>query len=201
MKALSKIFTGLLALFVVTEAHAMRWYSSSTGRWFSRDPIQEKGGLHLYAFVFNNPIMFIDPDGRKVQMCCRDINVNPALDCLAKICGKRHCWLKTDTKQAGMGPANAGPLPACPCGSATAVVDHSKETGATCYDIPNANEDCVNNELQIGKSLGPWKASNNCNSYAGDVAKKCGGDNICLRWTEICGPDFGCTTVCTQWAY
>ena len=32
-------------------------------RWLNRDPIQEKGGLNLYGFVLNNPVLFIDPFG------------------------------------------------------------------------------------------------------------------------------------------
>lgn len=31
-----------------------------TGRWPSRDPIEEEGGLNLYGFVWNNSIIYID---------------------------------------------------------------------------------------------------------------------------------------------
>ena len=37
-----------------------RHYSPSLGRFLSRDPIQEQGGLNLYAFVKNNPIHTTD---------------------------------------------------------------------------------------------------------------------------------------------
>jgi len=40
-----------------------RAYDSNLGRWLSRDPIAEGGGLNLYAYVGNNPISFIDPLG------------------------------------------------------------------------------------------------------------------------------------------
>ena len=45
-----------------------RHYSPALGRFLSRDPIQEQGGLNLYAFVLNMPIFNIDirgniPDG------------------------------------------------------------------------------------------------------------------------------------------
>jgi len=53
----------LLALLVVTQAHAMRWYSPNTGRWFSRDPIEVKGGLNEFAFAENHPPISIDPLG------------------------------------------------------------------------------------------------------------------------------------------
>jgi RHS repeat-associated protein len=37
-----------------------RFYSPQLGRWINRDPISEPGGLNLYAFVGNNPIVQID---------------------------------------------------------------------------------------------------------------------------------------------
>jgi uncharacterized protein RhaS with RHS repeats len=33
------------------------------GRWLTRDPLQEAGGINLYGFVKNNPVNFIDPYG------------------------------------------------------------------------------------------------------------------------------------------
>ncbi len=40
-----------------------RYYNPSTGRWLSRDPIGEKGGLNFYAFVHNEPVGRFDPLG------------------------------------------------------------------------------------------------------------------------------------------
>jgi len=37
-----------------------RSYSPFLGRWLSRDPIHELGGLNLYAYVNNNPLTLID---------------------------------------------------------------------------------------------------------------------------------------------
>jgi len=34
------------------------------GRWPNWDPIDTDGGLNIYAFVGNNPMKYIDPDGR-----------------------------------------------------------------------------------------------------------------------------------------
>ena len=35
----------------------------------------------------------------------------------------KHCFPKTDTIEAGMGPADNGPLPSCPLGVSTAILD------------------------------------------------------------------------------
>ena len=37
-----------------------RYYLPETGRWLSRDPLGERGGLNLYAFVINNAINYFD---------------------------------------------------------------------------------------------------------------------------------------------
>ncbi|MDD4406312.1 MAG: RHS repeat-associated core domain-containing protein [Parabacteroides sp.] len=36
--------------------YGYRYYSPALGRWLSRDPIEERGGLNLYAFVNNDPV-------------------------------------------------------------------------------------------------------------------------------------------------
>ncbi len=37
-----------------------RYYSPELGRWISRDPIEEEGGVNLYAMVENSPVNKID---------------------------------------------------------------------------------------------------------------------------------------------
>ncbi len=36
--------------------YGYRYYSPDMGRWISRDPIEEQGGLNLYGFVNNDPV-------------------------------------------------------------------------------------------------------------------------------------------------
>ncbi len=43
--------------------YGYRYYDPVTGRWPSRDPIEEAGGLNLYGFVENDPSSLIDPRG------------------------------------------------------------------------------------------------------------------------------------------
>jgi hypothetical protein len=60
VKTLPRLLVALIALFVITEAQAMRWYSPSTGRWLSRDPIGEWGGVNNYALAGNSPVNAFD---------------------------------------------------------------------------------------------------------------------------------------------
>lgn len=54
----------LLALaFVLFISAARAGYDPTIGRWLSRDPIGEDGGLNLYTYVGNNPIYWTDPLG------------------------------------------------------------------------------------------------------------------------------------------
>jgi RHS repeat-associated protein len=40
--------------------YGYRYYNPSTGRWLSRDPMGEKGGLNLYEFVLNSSVNYVD---------------------------------------------------------------------------------------------------------------------------------------------
>lgn len=57
-------FTGLFALpdqGLVMAAN--RVYDPDLGRWLSRDPIGESGGMNLYRYANNNPVNWTDLDG------------------------------------------------------------------------------------------------------------------------------------------
>jgi RHS repeat-associated protein len=44
--------------------YGYRYYDPVTGRWPSRDPIEESGGVNLYGFIMNNPIIYHDYLGK-----------------------------------------------------------------------------------------------------------------------------------------
>ena len=60
-----------------------RHYSPDLGRWLSRDPIEEKGGWNLYAFVKNRSIDVIDKQGKISIMTVTgpDYDVSPNASC------------------------------------------------------------------------------------------------------------------------
>ncbi|MCF6313017.1 MAG: hypothetical protein L3J39_11250 [Verrucomicrobiales bacterium] len=78
-----------------------------SGRWASRDPIGEDGGLNLYGFVYSNPQYWIDVLGKAPQ---RPKNPrtdgklqpgpNPTSDCAGHACGSKD--------QQGFIPENKG---------------------------------------------------------------------------------------------
>jgi RHS repeat-associated protein len=47
--------------------YGYRFYDPNLQRWLNRDPIGEKGGINLYAFVWNAPFDYLDSDGRAAK--------------------------------------------------------------------------------------------------------------------------------------
>ena len=43
--------------------YGYRYYNPSTGRWLSRDPIEEADGPAIYVYTHNDPVDFADPFG------------------------------------------------------------------------------------------------------------------------------------------
>lgn len=72
MKAMkTRILLGIVALLgVLLGQEAQAFYNSCTGRWLSRDPIGEKGGVPLTAFVANSPANSVDALGHVARGAC-----------------------------------------------------------------------------------------------------------------------------------
>ena len=71
MITLNKLILILVIIMATLCLHA-RSYEPIAGRWISRDPIKGKlsivQSINRYQFCYNNPLRFIDPDGRTVTM-------------------------------------------------------------------------------------------------------------------------------------
>jgi RHS repeat-associated protein len=158
----------------------LRDLDASASRWTSTDPGGFPAGLNLYEFAASSPISFFDPLGLEVSVCSRPADL-PIIGFL----GIPHRWVKTSQKEAGLGQPG-GNVPGqgnyvlwnnIPYFSKTEIVDHSGQStspGSTCKVVPNVDEACVNEKLELGKSMGPWSlGSNDCWEFAAEVVRSC----------------------------
>ena len=54
--------------------YGARFYDPAVGRWFTPDALAEKYyDQSTYTYTLNNPILFVDPDGNQVEMCCEKL--------------------------------------------------------------------------------------------------------------------------------
>ena len=70
--------------------YGYRYYQPSTGRWLSRDPQEEQGGVNLYTFAENVPVNLFDYLG--LQSSCSTCHTPKELQTLQP---KKHCKLKS----------------------------------------------------------------------------------------------------------
>jgi len=60
------IVSVLFAMLCIAQT-ASAWYAPGLQRWINRDPIEEEGGVNLYAFAGNEPTEFIDSWGTQIS--------------------------------------------------------------------------------------------------------------------------------------
>jgi hypothetical protein len=67
----------LSILFHMLTSMCMAHYDPNQGRWMNRDSIEENGGLNLYGFVGNNPVLHVDNLGQKVALSLQEHDFVP----------------------------------------------------------------------------------------------------------------------------
>jgi RHS repeat-associated protein len=80
--------------------YGYRYYSPSSGRWLSKDPIQEEGGLNIYTFTENSPLNSTDLFG---LVCFLSIQCN-----FSRLVPSRVSW---------RGPTAVWNCTTCECGT------------------------------------------------------------------------------------
>jgi len=129
--------------------YGYRYYTASTGRWISKDPIEERGGRNLYAACLNNLVIQVDRLGKwswPTTIAGDAENLDDCLDACDKICFKCgpinncrscycYCWAKFPPTPRGKSQASLiaewqklhpnDSWPTCPDGS-QAHAHHAK---------------------------------------------------------------------------
>ncbi|UDQ98355.1 RHS repeat-associated core domain-containing protein [Lentisphaerota bacterium WC36G] len=82
-----------------------RYYNPSTGKWLSRDPIQENGGINLYALVNNDVANYWDLLGKK----CVPKLVTGSFTAIGKNYAKEKGWWFDEFSYSGwVNPSDSG---------------------------------------------------------------------------------------------
>ena len=76
-----------------------RYYNSDVGRYIRIDPIGFDGGINLFSYTYNNPIVFLDPDGTFAWIilspCIKGAMTSAVVDVViqeVKCCWKQFGW-------------------------------------------------------------------------------------------------------------
>ena len=115
--------------------YGYRYYDPQTGRWPSRDPIEEEGGVNMYGFVVNDGVNRWDYLGLK-KPCCGDKEYDPKSECCndGKLISKRSCTTVMYVGHAGSPPKgtpNRGDRGVCvTCMRDTKNNNFNEDTGA-----------------------------------------------------------------------
>jgi RHS repeat-associated protein len=82
--------------------YGFRYYDPGTGRWPSRDPLQEGGGNNLYRFTWNNPLNWIDVLGG-IPLAPGGNIEQPERPDPYKCVGGQHCYKSRGVDLADLG--------------------------------------------------------------------------------------------------
>jgi RHS repeat-associated protein len=162
--------------------YGYRYYDPTTGRWPSRDPIEELGGLNLYGMVNNNPPNLYDHLGLrcKIEGPCKLVKETPGFGwkALFSDCTYRCVEENRDPQKGGFlgAPILCSNVPKpytwpeddYVCGSCP------KEYDGVVYVADLNFGDCSKSDCRKG-----------CNDILGNTISACRGVPLCIAGAEL----------------
>ena len=166
-----KWLVSALLLWLACAPLAQAFYNPSTGRWLSRDPIAEKGGRNVHAFVGNSPVSNIDKLGLK---CCvlvypRGTGPNGGFN------RHGHSALKCDNAYISVFPTDASdgvtPSPGVWRTEAEDLAEYGGPSSSTCMDcLDESVIGTILAEAQCGGGQGTFDGlRHNCSDFVRDA--------------------------------
>ncbi len=162
-----------------------RYFDAETGRFISEDPIGFAGGdLNLYAYVQNNPILFVDPSG--LDTWGIGFSFTFTIFNHSSTFGAQYVW--DDKGNSGItGTVGYGPGVSRNFGSTAAgVIDFSQTNAETIYQLSGAGGQTGGG---IFEGLGGQLEINYSDSYVGSTSSIGwgGGGSV---YTQVTGTSF-----------
>ncbi len=140
-----------------------RAYDGNMGRWLSRDPIDERGGFNLYAYITNNVVNNIDPYGTdNVSICYRDMQI--------PILPYKHCFVYNGASSP-IDPKNTASFD-FPGNGGKPDPEPNRHNSTKCPKLHQVEWKCVQREYQQCTN---WTPFNNCCTCAYSAILNCGG--------------------------
>jgi|GEM_PF-3093315 RHS repeat-associated protein len=125
--------------------YGFRYYDASTGRWPSRDPIAETGGLNLYIFVKNDGLNYVDVLG---EQGCDPVTGRGCRNRPSRNPSNLSFQFSVGTSLSVGGCFNAGPFIICVTGG------YSISKGKCCDSSSGEEKDVVELSGSISASTG-----------------------------------------------
>ncbi|PIE74440.1 MAG: hypothetical protein CSA18_05065, partial [Deltaproteobacteria bacterium] len=119
--------------------YGFRFYAPSIGKWLTRDPLGEAGGINVYGFVLNNPLVFFDPTG--LISCKGKWQRRHWVYLQPRIARRCVCYWRCEPCKGGIWNGNVFNLPE----TFGTVIYQGKdiEEGGNCLcDFPGPEEEC-----------------------------------------------------------
>ena len=86
-----------------------RDYSERTGRYREPDPVGLSRATNLYSYAYQNPLLYTDPSGLRVNLRCRRVGAPGGGDDSATwiaryVAGSKHCFVEVTCPKVGISP-------------------------------------------------------------------------------------------------